>query len=140
MTSPDEILQEVGLKATPNRVLVLREFIGNGAPLSLVELETRLDPMERSSILRVLRLLLSHEALHSMEDGRGVTKYELCRGNHHCSPDEMHPHFYCERCGQTFCLSAAQMPHIDAPDGFLTRTINCMLKGICPQCNKEEDR
>ena len=132
----DALLSKGGIKPTPNRRLVLRTLIGARSPLSLVELETILDTLDRSSISRVLGLLLSKDIIHSFEDGRGVTKYEICRGESHCSVDDMHAHFYCEKCGRTFCFEDISTPHINIPTEFKIRSVNYMLKGLCPECAK----
>lgn len=132
--NPELLLEKANIKPTSNRVLVLRYLLKARHPLSLIELETLLETMDRSSVLRVLNLLLRHDVVHAFEDGRGVTKYEICHGESHCSVDDIHAHFYCEACGQTFCFEDISAPRINIPDGFQIRTLNYMLKGLCPAC------
>lgn len=132
--SAEELLASAGVKPTSNRLLVLRTLVESELPMSLVELETSLETMERSSILRVLNLLLAHDVIHTMEDGRGVTKYELCHGDGHCSIEDMHVHFYCEKCGRTYCFEDLAVPRISIPPAYSVRSINYMLKGLCPSC------
>ena len=133
-----EKLQETGVKPTSNRLLVMQTLLTSELPVSLLELEAAIGTMERSSILRVLNLLVAHDAIHTIEDGRGVTKYELCGGEGHCSIADMHVHFYCERCGRTYCFEEVAAPAIPLPPGFSTRSVNYMLKGICPGCGGAE--
>lgn len=133
-TSAEQLLEKGGVKPTSNRILVLRQLMEAERPMSLIELETGLETLERSSILRVLNLLLDHDVVHAFEDGRGVSKYEICHGEDHCSIDDMHAHFYCETCGRTFCFEDIASPRIDIPEGFRIRSVNFMLKGICPDC------
>ncbi len=128
------ILEHAGIKPTPNRVLVVKALIESQSPLSLIEIETRLVTLERSSILRVLNLLLKHRLVHIMEDGRGVAKYELCHCGDHCSVDGMHAHFFCERCNRMFCLEDVSIPSMSLPEGFELHSVNFMLKGLCPDC------
>ena len=128
------ILDAAGVKPTPNRILVFRTLHSAASPMSLVELETSLGTLERSSILRVLRLLHEHSLIHTLEDGRGIGKYELCHGKGHCSPGDMHAHFYCERCERVFCFEHISAPEIPLPKGFSVSSVNFMLKGICPDC------
>lgn len=130
----DEILHKAEIKPTANRLLVLQEIAAADYPLSLIELETRIEMLERSSILRVLNLLLDREVIHTIEDGRGVSKYELCHGESHCSVDDMHAHFYCEKCERTYCFEEIAAPHINIPAEFEIRSVNYMLKGRCPKC------
>lgn len=135
---PVELMEHAGIKPTSNRVLVIRALMDASAPMSLIDLETQLGTLERSSILRVLNLLLSRHLVHIMEDGRGVAKYELCHCADHCTVDDMHAHFYCERCERMICLENVPVPHIPLPSGYSLHSVNFMLKGICPDCRDRE--
>ena len=68
------ILDRKGVKATPNRILVLRSMLLSERPLSLSELETMLDSVDRSSIFRVLTLFAAHHIVHEIEDGSGMIR------------------------------------------------------------------
>ena len=131
-----EILENADIKPTPNRILVIRSLLAAESPLSLLELEKDLQTLDRSSISRVLALLLEHGAVHAMEDGRGITKYEICHSDHHCSVSDMHAHFYCEKCNRVFCFEDINAPEINIPDAFQVRSVNFMIKGICPDCRQ----
>ena len=135
----EQLLEKVGVKTTSNRILVLRKIIDSELPLSLVELETELETLDRSSVLRVLNILLDHNIVHAFEDGRGVSKYEICHGESHCTINDMHAHFYCEKCDRVYCFEEISAPHINIPDGFRIRSLNYMLKGICPKCAHAEE-
>ena len=132
----EEMLEKSGIKATSNRLLVLRSLIESDHPLSLIEIETKIETMERSSVLRVLNILLENDVVHAFEDGRGVSKYEICHGETHCSINDMHAHFYCEKCDRVFCFEDISAPHINIPPNFRIRSVNYMLKGLCPDCAK----
>lgn len=134
---PVLLMEKHGVKPTSNRILVLRTLIASERPLSLIEIEERLQTLERSSILRVLTVLLDHDVLHVMEDGRGISKYEVCHSHGHCSMDDMHVHFYCEKCEKTFCFENSHIPHLEIPGNFEIKAANFMLKGICPDCRKK---
>lgn len=137
--NPEEMLEKAGIKPTANRLLVLREIIASESPVSLIELETALETLDRSSILRVLTLLLSRDVIHAFEDGRGVSKYEICHGESHCSLEDMHAHFYCENCDKVFCFEDISAPQINIPAEFQIRSVNYMLKGLCPNCSKKSE-
>lgn len=128
------ILEDAGVKPTSNRLLVLARLADSERPMGLVELETALETLERSSIFRVLQVLLDHDVIHSVEDGKGIIKYELCHGDHCCSIDDMHAHFYCEKCERVYCFEDVKAPQMDIPSNFQVRSVNYMLKGICPDC------
>lgn len=133
-TEAISLLDTHGIKPTPNRILVADALISACAPLSLIELETQIDTLDRSSVLRVLTLMLSHDMVHGLEDGRGVTKYELCHSHDEHGDDDLHVHFYCEKCGRTICLEDHRIPSLSLPEGYTVRSANFMLKGICPEC------
>lgn len=133
----EERLKAAGVTPTPNRLLVLRAIAEASWPVSLAELEATLETLEKSSISRVLNLLLKSDLIHAMQDGRGITKYELCHsaGDHH-SQFDMHTHFYCTECRRTFCFEDVAVPPVTIPEGFRTDSVNYMLTGICPDCRK----
>lgn len=135
----ESLLEKAGIKLTSNRLLVVRTLMHSDRPLSLIEIETQLETVERSSVLRVLNTLLDKDVIHALEDGRGVTKYEICHGENHCSVSDMHAHFYCESCGLTYCFEEVSVPLIPLPKGFAIRSVNYMLKGLCPECGLKEN-
>lgn len=128
------ILEKSGIKSTPNRVLVLDAIIAADSPVGLTELEDRLQTLERSSVLRVLNLLLTSNVVHAMEDGRGITKYEVCSDCGIHSLNHLHIHFYCEKCCRTFCFENHLIPAVELPEGFEVSSANFMYKGLCPEC------
>ena len=132
------ILEKKGVRPTANRILVLRAIHALGRPVSLGELTDIMETMDKSSIFRVLGLFVEHHIVHTIEDGSGVLKYEICDGEDECSLDDMHAHFYCEICHRTFCFKATKIPEIELPEGFSANAINYMVKGICPRCSRAD--
>lgn len=137
MTTAEEILEHAGVRPTANRVLVFRALEAARSPMSLIELETALETLERSSVLRALTVFADNDIVHMLEDGRGVTKYELCHSHDHGSLNDQHPHFYCEKCQRVYCFDSEQIPPVAMPDGFHARSVNYMIKGLCPRCSGE---
>lgn len=133
----EDFLDHVGIKPTANRIIVTRALMESNAPLSLTELETELETMEKSSVFRVLSLLLAHGAVHAVEDGRGIAKYEICHADGNCTPSHFHAHFYCERCRRTFCLDNVRVTEPELPAGFTAQSVNYMIKGICRDCEQK---
>ena len=131
-----KMLEEAGLKPTSNRILVLRAILDAGHPQSVTDLETRLETMEKSSVFRVLMQLQDHGIIHSLEDGRGIVKYEICTGHGHCTPEKLHVHFYCEKCHEVTCFEDIPVPLVDLPKEYTSTFVNYMVKGICPKCKK----
>lgn len=133
--SATDLLEKAGVKPTSNRLLVVRELINASSPVSLIELEDRLETLERSTIFRALTLFLEHHIVHTFEDGRGITKYEICTGDDHGSVGDLHPHFYCEKCQRVYCFDEVAIPPVPTPPGFRVTSANYMLKGVCPDCS-----
>ena len=132
--SVDDILERAGVRPTANRVLVFKALQAARSPMSLIELETALETLERSSVLRALTVFADNDIVHLLEDGRGVTKYELCHSHDHSSLNDQHPHFYCEKCQRVYCFDSEAVPPVNMPAGFSARSVNYMIKGICPHC------
>lgn len=90
--------------------------------------------MDKSSIFRVLTLFKNHHLVHVIEDGGDGVRYELCLNHSKDDDEDMHVHFYCEKCHRTFCFKDTRIPEVVLPDGYKMTNINYMVKGICPDC------
>lgn len=130
----ERILADAGIRPTSNRVIVLRALRDSHVPMSLTEIETEIDTLDKSSVFRVLTTLLSHHLVHAIEDGRGIVKYEMCHSDGDCSVDDMHVHFYCEKCHNVYCFEDIGIPPVHMPEGYKVNAVNYMIKGICPRC------
>lgn len=138
MNDITSMLTDAGVKPTSNRVLVMRALVNSLSPLSLGELETLLESLERSSILRVLTVLRDAHVIHDIEDGKGVIKYEPCSGRYDGKDRDMHAHFYCEKCQRVICFEDIPVPQIVLPDDYVMHSVNYMIKGICRACRRED--
>ena len=133
MEELEQILSEHGVKATANRLLVLKALAESQRPLTMAELEDKIDSIDKSGIFRTLTLFNEHYLLHQIDDGCEGVRYELCHATGEVD-DDRHVHFHCEACHRTFCFEDIPVPAIDLPDGFIAETANFMIKGICPEC------
>ena len=129
-----KLLEEHGIKATVNRLLVAEALGDSSRPLSLMELEDQIGTVDKSGIFRSLALFKEHHLVHSIEDVEG-TRYELCLSHDSAHDEDTHVHFYCERCHRTFCLDDIHIPSVELPKGYDARSANYVLKGICPACS-----
>lgn len=128
------LLEEHNIKPTANRLIVLRTLDGAGRPMSLTELENKILTIDKSGIFRTLSLFREQHLVHVIEDGGDGVRYELCHSHDDDVDDDLHVHFYCEQCHQTYCLDHIPVPGIDLPAGFIMSSVNYMVKGICPHC------
>ena len=128
------LLTEHGIKATSNRIVVLRQLALSPRPLTLAELELQILSIDKSGIFRALTLFRDHHLAHVIEDGVGALRYELCHSHGGEEDDDLHVHFFCERCQRTFCLDGVGVPQVAVPQGFIVNSANYILKGVCPNC------
>lgn len=131
-----EILQERSIKPTANRLLIVRTLVNAGRPLSMAEIESDAKTIDKSIISRTLSLFRDKHLVHAVEAGGDSVRYELCRSHFDDEHDDMHVHFYCERCHRTFCLDSP-VPSVEVPEGYLVTSVNYMIKGVCPECSDD---
>ena len=129
-----EILLEHGIRPTANRLLLVKVLSKAEHPLTIKELEDLVDTIDKSNIFRTLSLFRDQHLVHVLQDGADAVRYELCHSHEEDHDDDLHAHFYCERCRQTFCLNDIPVPQVDLPKGYRMNTINYLIKGICPNC------
>ena len=132
-----QLLEEHDIKPTANRIVVVEALASSMQPQSLAELERRIQTIDKSNIFRALTLFREQHLVHTIEGGNDGTRYELCHSHSHDHDDDQHPHFYCEVCQQTYCLDDVEMPQLAVPQGFSIRSVNYIIKGICPHCHSE---
>lgn len=130
-----EILEQHDVKPTANRLLVLGVLCGADNPLSLKEIEDRVESIDKSGVFRTLTLFREHHLIHVIEGAENGVRYELCHDHSDDSDNDQHMHFYCENCKKTFCLETP-IPDVPLPEGFDAHCGNYMIKGICPKCGK----
>ena len=128
------LLEQHGVKPTANRLRIARALEEAGRPLSLMELEQRLDTIDKSNVFRALTAFREAHLVHVLEDTGDGVRYELCHSHHDDEDDDVHVHFYCEKCHRTYCLEDTPIPPVSVPEGFDVQTVNYLLKGICPDC------
>lgn len=127
-------LEKKNVRPTAIRLLVIDAIMSAKRAVSLSDLETILDTVDKSSIFRTLELFVKHHVVHAIDDGSGSIKYEICEGEEECTLDDMHIHFYCTSCHKTFCFKTIHIPFVKIPDGFTVDSANYTLKGICKDC------
>lgn len=135
-----ELLAQHGIKPTANRIVLVKELDKEESPLSLKELEYRILTIDKSNIYRMLTLFREQHLVHAIEGSESGTKYELCRSLHEDDDDDMHAHFYCERCHKLTCLEGTSIPEIPLPDGYQKTSATYTVKGICEKCARKGRR
>jgi Fur family ferric uptake transcriptional regulator len=129
-------LEERGIKPTAIRLLVFRAMVEHPQAFSLLDMETKLDTVDKSTLSRTISLFHQKLLIHSIDDGSGSIKYSVCSSSCTCSLNDLHVHFYCGGCKKTFCLENISIPEVQLPAGFLLKDVNFVLKGLCQHCSK----
>lgn len=127
------ILEDAGITPTPVRVLIYNVLAQTTVPLSLSDIESSLETVDKSTISRTLSTFRKQQLLHTISDGSGSLKYEL-RKSAHDLQDDMHVHFHCVECGSTICLNQVGIPTVKLPEGFLALETSYIITGICKGC------
>ena len=135
MNKAEEILNIKTVKPTAIRLIVLRHLLEQKKAQSLKDIKDKLIHTDRSSIFRTLKTFLENKLIHSIEDGSGMVKYAVCADGCNCDPIDLHYHFYCSKCGLTYCLLEIPIPSIQLPNNFKMQQANMVIKGLCDNCN-----
>ncbi len=130
-----KLLAEHDVKATSNRIVVLRTLALSARPLTLAELEQKILSIDKSGIFRALMLFREHHLLHTIDDGSGSVRFELCHSHSGEEDDDLHVHFFCEHCQRTFCLDGVPVPQVGVPPGYSVSSASHIVKGVCPECS-----
>ena len=123
------------INPTAMRMLVLDLLLKQHAAISLSDIEKSLGPADRITIYRTLKTFEEKGLIHIIDDGTGSPKYALCLEE--CDADrhhDMHVHFYCTSCKETFCLPDSKIPDLSLPNGFTSVEMNLVVKGVCNNC------
>ncbi len=132
----DKTLLGKDIRPTAMRLLVLDYLLNQTAAVSLNNLETYFMRADRITLYRTLKTFEEKGLAHRIEDGSGSVKYALCPDD--CTTQEhhdLHVHFYCNQCHETFCIPTSHIPEIALPEKFKTQEVNLMVKGTCARCS-----
>lgn len=131
----DHLLQQKQIRPTAMRLLVLDYLLKQAAAVSLNDLETYFHRSDRVTLYRTLKTFEEKGLVHKIDDGTGSVKYARCADD--CFTHEhydLHVHFNCKVCGETFCLPKSRIPEIPLPEKFRAEEVNLVMKGVCASC------
>lgn len=140
MSKPlEDILREKEISPTAMRLLVLEYLLQQSAAVSLPQLESDFHHADRTTLYRTLKTFEEKGLIHCIKDGSEATKYALCAdackdGEHY----DLHLHFHCSRCGETYCLPRTTIPEVILPTNFWVDELSLVAKGICDRCQAKQ--
>lgn len=132
----DKKLESKNIKPTAMRQLVLQILTKQKTAISLPELENKFEKVDKATLYRTLKTFEKNKLIHSIDDGTGSVKYALCQDSCECHPNDLHVHFLCTNCNQTYCLNDISVPSINLPSSFTLESVNMVVKGTCSICSK----
>ncbi len=132
----ETLLTKKNVRPTAMRQLVFKYLQEQKHAVSLNDIEAGMGHSDKITLYRTIKTFQEKGIVHSIEDGSGATKYALCFDEcetscHH----DLHIHFYCNNCKETYCLPKTHVPQVSLPVKFQLQEINLMAKGICEKCN-----
>ena len=130
-----ELMEHHGVKPTANRIVIARTLAAAGRPMSMTELETVVETIDKSNIFRTLQAFREAHLVHVLDDSGDGVRYELCHSHHDDEDDDVHVHFYCEKCHRTFCLEDTPVPPVSIPEEYAVHSVSYLIKGLCKECH-----
>jgi Fur family transcriptional regulator, ferric uptake regulator len=135
----EQVLRSKNITPTAMRILVLECLQRQTAAISLQDLEQDLQHSDRVTLYRTLKTFEEKSLVHAIHDGTGSTRYALCAdackaGDHY----DLHLHFYCYDCGQTFCLPKHAVPEVSTPPDYILKDLHLIAKGTCGNCRTKQ--
>ena len=138
MNATQQIITDLGLRATPSRLAVLELLNGADNALSHQELLNQLnarhtgsEEFDRVTLYRGLDWLVANGIIHKVTGQDRAWRFQLNRAN----AMHRHAHFQCTHCGKTYCLSEVhpQKPP-SLPAHFTVESVELNIKGVCAGC------
>lgn len=131
-----ELLQSVNLRRTEPRLAILQVLLEADTPLAQEQIADEIGPNapNKTTIYRTLTHLVEKNLVHQAYLEERTWHFELA---HHCSEHQCHPHFTCNECLQTQCLTGIEAALVKLPKGFKMHRQQIHIEGICLNCRKK---
>lgn len=128
----EQLLESKGLKKTKVRMAMIQHFMAMDHAQSYYDLQASLvKEVDKSTLYRNLTSFEEAGIIHRINDHTGIAKYAFGE-----SPMEGkdHAHFVCESCETVYCMEEFSPFQVDVPEGFKTKEVQTIIRGICADC------
>lgn len=137
--SAEQLLRRRGVRATPQRVRVLTELLGEPNDLTAQQLHDRLraggGAIGLATVYRTLDALVDAELVEPLNHFRDSRCYRVCHEGHH-------HHLVCSRCHSIAelrdCALEAPLARAAAEHGFLATSHELEVIGVCADCREDD--
>lgn len=126
-----KLISQTGNRVTKPRLETLAALLSSNKALSHGDLRKLFPTMDRVSLYRSLEWLLDHQLVYRIE----TNGQHLYNANDQHHTHHHHPHFCCNKCGLSTCLSDPNETVINVPSGFKITEIELIVKGLCSNCS-----
>lgn len=129
-----EILDSVGLEATPARINILNICLKAKIPLSVADVASKVGRSAHlATIYRTLEKFANNNILTRIDFQEGKFRYEYVRDHHH--------HVVCDGCGKVAEVQDQKleniMDNLNVDNGFSITRHALELFGLCLSCQKK---
>lgn len=136
-----KLLEKNQLKKTSTRITVLQILKARNSAISQPDLEAMLGKdVDRVTLYRTLSTFEEKGIIHKVLNLNGTANYALCSSD--CKEHEHHDehlHFNCTNCLNVYCLDELKIPAINLPNGYVSKSVNLIVYGLCKSCNKKTE-
>lgn len=131
----ENILSSRGIRPTAMRLLVLKYLDAQIYAVSLNTIEEGLNHPDKVTLYRTMKTFQEKGLVHIIEDGTSTTKFALSLEDQD-EGSNLHIHFYCKNCKNTYRLPKTHAPDLPLLAEFQLENMNLVAKGICNKCSK----
>lgn len=136
MSEIETLFASKDIRITAMRLLIYKFLVQKETAVTLSDIENAFEKADRTTLYRTIKTFEEKAIVHQIDDGTGISKYALCEIGCNCEIEQdLHLHFHCSNCSETFCLTAHKIPHINLPEGYFAEDVNLVVKGICEKCS-----
>lgn len=131
----ERTLIEKNIQPTAMRLLILENLQKQAKAISLTDLELSLGRTDRVTLYRTIKTFEEQGLVHKIDNGSGIAKFALCQDNCEAGDhQDLHVHFHCTICKETFCLPQIKIPSIELPESYKALETELIVKGRCSKC------